>query len=143
MIRTRRTKNNNTITGINITPFTDVCLVMLIIFIVTAHAFTKESSLRLNLPRAASAQTPLPASLTLQITRERRVYLDTTPVTFETLGQRLKQARGSGRADLLVVKADEGVPYRLVITAIDIARTVGFDQIALATRQPETTAARR
>jgi biopolymer transport protein ExbD len=142
MIRTRRSKQSSQISGINITPFTDVCLVLLIIFLVTAHAFTRESSLRLNLPRAASAQTPLPTSVTVKITREHQVYLDDTRISLDTLGQSLKQARGRHGVDLLVVKADEGIPYRLVITAIDVARKVGFDQIALATRQPEVRAQR-
>ena len=137
MIKTRRSKNSGTITGINITPFTDVCLVLLIVFIVTAHALGKESSLRLNLPRAATARTPLPTSVTVKITREQQVYLDSTKITMGTLGQSLKEARGRNGVDLLVVKADEGIPYRLVVTAIDVARKVGFDQIALATRQPE------
>ncbi len=137
MIKTRRSKNSGTITGINITPFTDVCLVLLIVFIVTAHALGKESSLRLNLPRAATARTPLPTSVTVKITREQQVYLDNTKITMGTLGQSLKEARGRNGVDLLVVKADEGIPYRLVVTAIDVARKVGFDQIALATRQPE------
>ncbi|MBI3945582.1 MAG: biopolymer transporter ExbD [Armatimonadetes bacterium] len=142
MIRTRRNKQSAMISGINITPFTDVCLVLLIIFIVTANALARESSLRLDLPRAASARTPLPTSITVAITRDQQVFLDNARVTFATLGRKLTEARTQQGVDLLVIKADEGIPYRLVVSAIDAARRVGFDQIALATRQPESSARR-
>lgn len=143
MIRTRRGKEAATITGINITPFTDVCLVLLIIFLVTAHSFARESSLSLNLPRAASARTPLPTSVTVKINREGQLFLDDARVTLGTLGERLKEARARHGVELLVIKADEEIPYRLVIATIDAARQVGFDQIALATRQPEEPSTRR
>lgn len=143
MIRTRRGKQTSQISGINITPFTDVCLVLLIIFLVTAHTMAKESSLRLNLPRAATAKAALPVSVTVKITHDGQVFLDNTRVTLESLGRHLKEARAQHGVELLVVKADEGIPYHYVVSTIDAARKVGFDQIALATRQPDGPAAKR
>ena len=142
MIRTRRSPYKRMITDINITPFTDVCLVLLIIFMVTATALTKETNMRLNLPKAVTADSPLPASVTVKINHDQQMYLNydqfSSQVTFAELETRLRELRTEHGARLLVVKADEGVPYRLVISAIDTARKVGLDQIALATREPET-----
>jgi len=58
-------------------------------------------------------------------------------VTALALMPTLKQRHQQDNSRLLVVKADEKVPYQLVIYTIDTARKVGLDQIALATRQPE------
>ncbi len=139
MIRSKRAPGVKLITGINITPFTDVCLVLLIIFMVTATALTKETSLNLNLPKASTPKQPLPTSVTVRITHEQQVYVNKDQVTFATLQDRLSQLRARLNTNTLVVKADEGVPYRLVIQTIDLARQVGLDQISLATRQPDAS----
>ena len=137
MIRTKRVASIRMIKDINITPFTDVCLVLLIIFMVTASALTKESNLRMNLPKASTAEAPLSASVTVRITSDQQIYVNDDLVTEATLKPKLKWLRDTVRTDLLVIKADEGIPYRLVIETIDFARQVGLDKIALATRQPE------
>ena len=138
MIRTKRPQFVKMISDINITPFTDVCLVLLIIFMVTASALTRESSLRVNLPRAATAEVPMASSLTVRITRDQELFLNYEKVTFGTLGPLIARHHEKYGTRLLVVRADEGIPYRLVIWAIDIARQAGVDQIALATREPES-----
>jgi len=58
MIRSHLRHTHRQISEINITPFTDVCLVLLIIFLVTANTLTRESSVRLNLPKAVTNTTP-------------------------------------------------------------------------------------
>ncbi|MHB9129842.1 MAG: ExbD/TolR family protein [Armatimonadota bacterium] len=137
MIRTRRAPTRKMITDINITPFTDVCLVLLIIFMVTATSLTKESSLKLKLPQASPTEAPLPSNITVRITRDQQIYVNADLVSLSTLSNAIKTRHEKYGADLLVVKADEGVPYRLVVTTIDMARQVGVNQFALATRQPE------
>ena len=139
MIRATSNPRKRMITEINITPFTDVCLVLLIIFMVTATSLTRQANLRIDLPKAVTAETALPASVTVQITRDQRVVLNYdcyhSPVTFPVLAARLKHLHAAHGTRLLVVQADEGIPYRLVIETIDTARQVGLDQIALATRK--------
>lgn len=136
MIRTKRTKSIKLITDINITPFTDVCLVLLIIFMVTASALTKETSLRVNLPKSTTANDALPTSVTVRITSSRHLFVNNQPVTsFADMEAKIAAHHNKYGTRLLVVRADEGIPYQLVINTIDVARKVGVDQIALATRQ--------
>lgn len=138
MIRSKRTKNIKMITDINITPFTDVCLVLLIIFMVTASALTKETSLRVNLPKSTTSIDAVPTSVTVRITPDLHLFLNNNPVpTFSKLQSLIAANHAKFGTRLLVVRADEGVPYKLVIQTIDVARKVGVDQIALATRQPQ------
>ena len=136
MIRTKRNKSIKLITDINITPFTDVCLVLLIIFMVTASALTKETSLRVNLPKSATATDALPTSVTVRITSDRHIFVNDIPVTsLADMEAKIAAYHKQFGTRLLVVRADEGIPYQMVINTIDVARKVGVDQIALATRQ--------
>jgi biopolymer transport protein ExbD len=75
-----------------------------------------------NLPRAATAEVSLASSLTVRITRDQQLYLNYEKVTFATLGPLIAKHHQEFGTRLLVVRADEGIPYRLVIWAIDIAR---------------------
>jgi biopolymer transport protein ExbD len=138
MIRLKRPNANRHIFGINITPFTDVCLVLLIIFMVTASALTKteEGNLRLNLPKAVTAETPMPQSLTVRITANAEYLLNNMPVEASAVEAEMRRYHDEHQVRLLVVRADEGIPYRMVVETIDSARKVGLDQIALATRKP-------
>jgi len=138
MIRTKRSDKIRIIKDINITPFTDVCLVLLIIFMVTASALTKETSMNVNLPKAVTADKPMPASVTVRITRDLQVYVNTEKIDYAMLGAKLKQLRDDyNQTTLLVVKADESIPYRYVIETIDIARQLGYVHTGLGTRRPE------
>lgn len=143
MIRTNRFRSDpgkKVISGINITPFTDVCLVLLIIFMVTYPALMKaaaekERGFQMNLPKASTADVSLPNNAVVRITRDAKLYLNNKPTTMATLGAELQQQHDAYGTRLLVVKADEGIPYKLVISTIDIARKAGLDQIGLATRE--------
>jgi biopolymer transport protein ExbD len=138
MIRAKRTRQVKFISEINITPFTDVCLVLLIIFMVTAPAMIKESNFHLNLPKAVNSDTVvLPSNVTVRITHEGAMYVNDTPVTHATLADAIAKVHAEKGARLLIVKADEAIPYREVINVIDVARSVGVDKIGLYTRKVE------
>jgi biopolymer transport protein ExbD len=139
MIRSKSSRQVKFISEINITPFTDVCLVLLIIFMVTAPEMVRESQFHLNLPKATTAEAAMPTSVTVRITPEQQVYVNNAESSFATLQADIRAVHEKTGARLLVVKADESVPYKLVITTIDTARSVGVDQIGLATRKQETT----
>jgi biopolymer transport protein ExbD len=141
MIRTTRTDQAKQISGINITPFTDVCLVLLIIFMVTAPALLKRDltkGFREQLPTALNTAVLPTAPLVLRIEAGPKLFLNQQPVTFDTLGVAIaaqpKDADGSLK---LLIRADEHLPYAIVIKAMDIAGKAGVSDSLLATRAPE------
>ncbi|HEX2951444.1 MAG TPA: biopolymer transporter ExbD [Armatimonadota bacterium] len=140
MIRTRRTGQSKQISGINITPLTDVCLVLLIIFMVTASALVnKESGFNLPLPKASKSTVLPSAPLVVRIEQGPKLSLNNKPATFENLGQMIEGYKPQDGNDLsIVIKADENIPYRYVIQTIDIAGKAGVSNTMLATRQPQT-----
>ncbi len=137
MIRTKRAQAQKTIEEINITPFTDVCLVLLIIFMVTMPKITLERSMKLNLPKAANQQELVPKAVTVQITRDRKLYVDGDIVAWTDLEAKLAAMHQKDGTRRLVVRGDEAIPYQYVVTTIDTARKVGVDQVNLATRHEQ------
>ena len=112
---------------INITPLTDVCLVLLIIFMVTATFLTQNSGLDVALPKAASA-SELPAKqIELSVTKDGSVFLDgqgvATPQLRDALSTKLQQTS----LKTVVIKADADVPYKHVVEVMDAARVQGAD----------------
>ncbi|MHB9109671.1 MAG: ExbD/TolR family protein [Armatimonadota bacterium] len=86
-------------------------------------------------PKAATTDSPMPASATVRIARNQ-LYLNNEIIDLTALQSRLKALHDQQGINLLVVKAEGDVPYQRVIEVLDIARLAGIAQIGLATRQP-------
>jgi len=145
MIRTTRSAANRQISGINITPFTDIVLVLLIIFMVAVPSMTasRNKGFLFPLPHA-SVNADLPTTpVIVYLKADGSVKLNETPVTFDTLGQQLLQeiAGRQGQPLTMVIRAEKSVPYQQIITTIDIARQDGINQIGFGT-QPNDAPAR-
>jgi biopolymer transport protein ExbD len=120
---------------INITPLTDVCLVLLIIFMVTATFLTQSPGLDVALPKSNSARD-LPAKrVELTVARDGLVYLDGQTVDKPRLANALAEKLQQTSLKTVVIKADADVPYRHVVDVMDAACILGAD-ITLATEAP-------
>ncbi len=125
---------------INITPLTDVCLVLLIIFMVTATFLTQSSGLDVALPRAASAQELPAKQIELTVSKQGGVFLDGQAVDKSVLKDALAQKLQQTSIKTVVIKADADVPYQHVVDVMDAARIQGAD-ITLAADVPQPPAA--
>jgi biopolymer transport protein ExbD len=121
---------------INITPLTDVCLVLLIIFMVTATFLTQNTGLNVDLPKAATSQT-LPAKrVELTVTKDGAVYVDGQSIPRPDLAESLAAKLQETSVKTVVIKADADVPYRHVADAMDAACLLGAE-ITLAADQQQ------
>lgn len=112
---------------INITPLTDVCLVLLIIFMVTATFLTQPTGLNVDLPKAASAQN-LPAKrIELSVTRDGGVWVDGQSVAKGQLAACLAAKLQQTSLKTVVIRADADVPYKHVADVMDAAATLGAE----------------
>jgi biopolymer transport protein ExbD len=125
MARPRRSRR--VFSDINITPFTDVCLVLLIIFMVTATFLTQSSGMNVDLPKAASAQNLPPKSVEVTVTRDGAMYLDGLSVTKPQLTGMLYAKLLRASLKTVVIKADAEVPFRHVADAMDVACSLGAE----------------
>ncbi len=118
---------------INMVPFTDVMLVLLIIFMITAPMMT--SRLKLDLPRAETQAPPPvpPAVITIALTADGRTHLDDLAVDAAAL-QAQVQAQAKSKPDTEVqLRADRVVPYERVAQLIGILQKAGLTRIAFVT----------
>lgn len=127
----RPVKRGRIMAEINITPFTDVVLVLLIIFMITTPMLV-QPGIKVKLPKAQAAETDDDKTLTITIDSAGSVYIDNRRTDIGRLKDRL-QAKLFSRPDTaVVVKGDKEVKYDTVIKVIDAAKLAGAKRFALA-----------
>src|SRR5262245_58546897 len=127
---------------INITPLTDIFLVLLIIFMVTSSVIVNRSSgggaqagLKVSLPKGgASDVTPTERDLSVAILTDGRLVLSGNVVSSEELKNALQQAGTKNPNTLVIVQADEGVPHGKVVEVMEMAKGAGLAQLAIGVR---------
>ncbi len=119
---------------INVTPFVDVMLVLLIIFMVTAPLLT--TGLRINLPEVKAAETPVEdARLLVTVTKEERIMFGDEDVTGR-IAEALKEDDRVQVERELYIRADKDARYGVVATVVAAARNSGVESLNLLV-QPE------
>jgi biopolymer transport protein ExbD len=115
---------------INVTPFIDVMLVLLIIFMVAAPLATVD--VKVDLPAANAAPAPRPdAPVYLTLTSDGTMLVNETEVTAATLGQAVMAATGEDREQRIYLRADKSVTYDEIMQAMNGLRAAGYVQVAL------------
>ncbi len=126
--------DDGVVTGINVTPMVDVMLVLLIIFMVTTQ-FVSESGLKINLPKAATAEASPTASLMVSLNQQGELFLMEEPVDLNGLKANLKREVGLNPSVKVTVAADGQVAYDQVIGVLDAVKQSGITKVALASQQ--------
>jgi len=117
---------------INVTPFVDVMLVLLIVFMVTAPLLTAGVPVDLPKTRAqALGQDREPLSVTIR--SNGRIYLQNTPVPEDDLVPRLTAIAANGYDQRIFVRGDKSVDYGRVMEVMGLLSAAGFTHIGLVT----------
>ncbi len=132
----RRNTTQKAMSEINVTPFVDVMLVLLIIFMVTAPMLSM--GIDVNLPRVKSKSVDVTEEkLVLTITEAREIFLNKNKMQLGELNFKL-EAIFSNRIDREVfLRADRSVPYGFVVQVMSEVRKAGVDKLGLITEPPE------
>ena len=131
-----RTENNEEMmTGINVAPLVDVCLVLVIIFMVTAPLLS-DPALKVNLPQAKTQEGEEKDKVTLTISAGSKYAVNEKLFTDEAaflagIDKILKE----GAARMVVIKADAEAPYGVLTDAMQRAKEAGATGITIATEQ--------
>ncbi len=115
---------------INITPLTDVFLVLLIIFMVTAP-LVMTAGVKVKMPRTKALPSLTERDLIIAVTSAERYFVNSTEVPKERLQGYLKEQKLAGK--LVVVQADRTLPHGVVVEVLDIAKAAGAEKLAIAT----------
>ncbi|MEJ2345068.1 MAG: protein TolR [Gammaproteobacteria bacterium] len=130
---------------INVVPYIDVSLVLLLIFMITTPLLTQ--GVKVDLPRATAK--PLPTSqikpLVVSVKRDGTLYLNvgehpSQPLEEQVLMARVAAVLRNRPATKVVVKGDKDVPYGRVVRAMTLLQAAGAPTVGLMTRQPERSA---
>jgi biopolymer transport protein TolR len=118
---------------INVTPFVDVMLVLLIIFMITATALQR--GVEVNLPKAATSNLTVPKStpLLVTVTQDAKVYLSETEIELDELTSKLLAIAGEGYEERIFLQGDTNAAYGEVLAVMTQMKNAGFTNIALVT----------
>jgi biopolymer transport protein TolR len=120
---------------INVTPFVDVMLVLLVIFMVTAPMI--QSGISVNLPQAETESTPAELGLTLTITKDKYIHVENSVINQFLLEQKLKEYFYGKEKKIVFIRADESLPYGFIMRILDISKKAGVEITGLITRPIE------
>lgn len=127
-------EEDGVVTGINVTPLVDITLVLLIIFMVTAH-FVNDLGVKVQLPKAAAAETAPTPALTVTISKNGDIHLMAQKVDLNGLRANMTREAQINPGMRVVVAADETLVYKDVIKILDIIKGAGVTRVALSSEK--------
>ena len=131
--RRRHSRRSNPISEINVTPFVDVMLVLLIIFMVAAPMLTVGVDVELPKSAASALESENEEPLTITITKEGKIVLQTSTIPREELVARLQGVAAERSSNRIFLRADGAIPYEIVMQIMGALNAGGFQDIGLVT----------
>jgi len=120
---------------INVTPLTDIFLVLLIIFMVTSSALMQQGT-KVNLPRAGTGVAEA-SGVIVTATADRRIEVNGQPVALENLRAALIDTLGKTEERNVILQGDRSVVLEQAVQIMTIAKEAGAEKIAIATAPPD------
>ena len=132
----RRAKRHSLMGEINVTPFVDVMLVLLIVFMVTAPLLTV--GVPVDLPKTKAGQVNADdAPLVVTIKQDGSIYVQDTPIEAEKLIPRLGAIAKANNQVRIFVRGDKSTTYGDVLILMGRIQAAGFERVALVAELPE------
>lgn len=125
--------DDESITGINIAPFVDVILVLLIIFMATAPLIHRRS-IGVNVPQAAHSEPKATETVKVILNEKRELFLGESKIETKDLEAQLTAIVHVDPLVHVALLADQSVPYGEVISVLDLVRGAGVKKLALEVR---------
>ena len=129
-MQTQETGEDSLMASINVTPFVDVVLVLLVIFMVTAPILAKDI-LNLHLPKTAAVDSKAMSNIAVAINKQGQILLNGVLTSEENLRQFVVINLKSQPDTQAIISADQGTEYGNVVRVIDIIKTAGLNKFAI------------
>jgi biopolymer transport protein TolR len=134
-ITTREGKTQTTLAEINMIPFIDIVLVLLIIFMITAPVI--QSGIDVNVPKTTFVKELAEEKLVITIKKDQTVYLQNEIVNVNELAARLHERLPDPTRQSIYLQADESVPFGTFAAVMDRLKVAGIDNISIVTQPLE------
>ncbi len=116
---------------INVTPFVDVMMVLLVIFMITAPML--QQGVDVNLPKARGKALPASERVVITVKKNSRIYINKAEIAVSELQKKLKLIFANRENKEIFLKADKSVPYGVVATVMGEIREAGIDKLGMVT----------
>ncbi|HYL62391.1 MAG TPA: biopolymer transporter ExbD [Candidatus Methylomirabilis sp.] len=120
----------STLSEINMVPFIDVVLVLLIIFMITAPIL--QSGIEVDVPKTTTVKEINELKLVVTIDKNQTIYLGDSPINIHQLGPKVKSMLKRPQ-DSVYLRADEGIPFGTFAKVVDALRVTGISNISIVT----------
>jgi len=132
-------KTQSSLSEINMVPFIDVVLVLLIIFMITAPIL--QSGIEVDVPKTKTVHEITEQRLVISVDKNQLIYLGNSAVNIHELGRKV-QAQLKKPQDAVFLRCDEKVPFGVFASVIDALRQSGINNISIVT-EPLTERSRK
>jgi biopolymer transport protein ExbD len=129
-------RDDGPVADINITPFVDVVLVLLVIFMVTAPALM-QNGLKIELPKSQSTDALAPESLGVAVTESGQLLLSGRVLSEEDFLSAARDAVERNSEIQAVISADKNSKHQSLVVAMDLLKRAGLDRFAIEIRPDE------
>jgi biopolymer transport protein ExbD len=126
----RSSEDEGILASINVIPFVDIVLVLLVIFMLTSAAIMR-AQLKVELPKAASAGQAVESTINLVYTRSGELLLNGAKSSFADAAKVIRREARANPKTQAVISADRGVEYGRVVDVIDLVKENGISAFAL------------
>ncbi|MCX6617674.1 MAG: biopolymer transporter ExbD [Acidobacteria bacterium] len=128
-------RTQTSLADINVTPFVDVVLVLLIIFMVTAPVI--ESGIDIDLPQTRTVKEMTQERVIVSIDSKQRLYIGSEAINVHQLGPRLRSMLRDPSRQVVILRCDKDVPFGLVAGVMDEMYQAGIKNISVVTKPLE------
>jgi biopolymer transport protein ExbD/biopolymer transport protein TolR len=126
-----RGQTQTSMSEINVTPFVDVVLVLLIIFMITAPIL--QSGVEVSVPKTKTVKEITEERLVISIDRQQRVFLGNDPININEIGSKLKEKLRDPERMTIYLRSDENVPFGAFATVMDAVKQSGVTNVSIVT----------
>lgn len=116
---------------INVVPFIDIVLVLLVIVLATA-SFVNKKSVKVDLPTASSKTVTEKKAIMISIDKEGKYYYEKIPLSLENLEEKLKKL--DPKKDVISLQTDQKTEFQKFVSIIDILKEKGFQNLSIITK---------
>lgn len=131
-------RTQSSLSEINITPFVDVVLVLLVMFMVTAPIL--QSGIEVEVPKTKTVKEITEERLVITIDKDQRVYLGNDPININEISGRLHEKIRDPRGQSVFIRSDENVPFGAFATVMDAVKQTGITNVSIVTQPLNTKA---
>jgi biopolymer transport protein TolR len=136
-----RGQTQTSMSEINVTPFVDVVLVLLIIFMITAPIL--QSGVEVSVPKTRTVKEITEERLVISIDRQQRVFLGNDPININEIGAKLKEKLRDPERMQIYLRSDENVPFGAFATVMDAVKQAGITNVSIVTEPYQNDTGKR